>query len=137
MKSIGIDYGSKYIGLALGSGNIVAPIDILENRFGHKLQELAILKISKIIRDEKIELVVIGMPVSKGTESNIARDIRVFVHKLKKVIPSNIDIVFVDESYTSKIATSNAIKFDIPKKKRKDDHAIAACEILKRGLGIS
>jgi len=135
-KALGIDYGTKYIGLAIASGDTVAPLEILENKFGHYIGELAIQRISKIIREENIEIIITGLPLLNGEETKAVRDIRVFIHKLKKTIPSNIVIRFADESYSSKIAVSNAIKLNVSKKRRKDDHALAACEILKRGLGI-
>lgn len=137
IKALGIDYGTKYIGLAMGIGEVTAPLKILENKFGHTLGDLAIKEISKIIKEEKIRVVVVGLPMLKGEKTEAVRDIKVFVHKLKKVIPTNIEFIYVDEFYTSKIATQKAVKFEIKKKNRKDDHAIAACEILKRGLGLS
>jgi len=134
MKCLGIDYGTKKIGIAMSSGDVVSPLVILDNRFGHQIGKVAIDKIAKIVREENIKCIIVGLPIMNNEEGDMVRDIKVFVHKLKKIIASNTKIMFVDESHSSKIAINNAIKFDIPVRKRKDDHAIAACEILKRGL---
>ena len=134
-RALGIDYGKKKIGLALSSGGIVSPLPVLDNRFGHKIGEVAIRQIAEIVRDERVSVIVVGIPMMNGVEDGIASEIRIFTHKLRKQIPSNIDVKFVDESYTSKMAGTKAVEFDISKKRRKNDHAIAACEILKRGLG--
>ena len=132
MKKLGIDYGDRYIGLAVGTDDIVAPLKVLENRPNHKLERDVLSSISKIILDEKIALVVVGLPFINGKETESFAQIRAFAHKLKKIIPSNVKVVFVDEYYSSKIAKTKSIEFGIPKKKRSYDHAIAACEILKR-----
>ncbi|MFZ2188558.1 MAG: RuvX/YqgF family protein [Candidatus Moraniibacteriota bacterium] len=96
---LGIDYGESKIGLAIADsetriafayGTIKNGKDLLKN-------------VLDIVRKEKIETVVIGVPKRMG-DKNVAYA----GEKLGKVLrEKEIDIVFQDEIYSTKIAREN------------------------------
>lgn len=131
-KILGIDYGYKKIGLALGSGNIVQPFGVIENRPGHLLEEKAFAHIVDVVWNERINIIVIGLPLLNKRETEMSRVARDFGERLKELLPSNAEVSYVDESRSSNEAKKNAVKLGISKKRRRNEHALAACEIVKR-----
>lgn len=107
MRYLGIDYGKKRIGLALSDP---------EGRIGFPFAELQVFnfrltakEIKKIIRQEKIVKVIIGLPRSfQGQETEQTREVSAFANKLKKEI--FIPIEFENEMLTTKIAAKNGVK---------------------------
>jgi len=101
MNLLGIDYGSKNIGLAwcqteLG---VVLPFGELKTQ-NSKLKNKELLK---IIRDEKIDKLVVGLPLGlDGKENENTKKVREFVNELKKAI--KIPVEFVDERFSSREA---------------------------------
>lgn len=122
MKILGLDYGEKKIGLSLSAGNIALPWKILS---GFKSNQEAIQEIKKIIIQEKIEIVVIGRPISlQGNLSQQTKIVNKFVELLHKEI--NIPLVGVDERFSSQMAQKQLAG--------KNDDAQAAANILQSYL---
>lgn len=123
-KIIGIDYGAKRIGVAIGflENNLSLPYTIIDN----KGKDFVLGEIKKIIESEDISFIVIGMPHSLSTvgESDQYKEVKSF----KEFLEKNIDIKIVeeDERYTSKMASDLLID---EKKRRQDD--VAASIILQ------
>ena len=79
MKYLGIDYGSKRVGLALSdpTESFAIPHSVLENN-----KEL-LLNIENICKKEKVETIVVGESKDySGRENEIMREILPFVDKL-------------------------------------------------------
>lgn len=96
MKLLGIDYGDKRVGIALTdeSGSMAFPKEILEN------DSQLINTITKIIKEEKVEAVVIGESHDfNGKENPIMKRINFFVERLTGQI--QIPIYFEPEFMTS------------------------------------
>lgn len=98
MNILAIDYGSKNIGLAWCQKElkVVLPFGCIagkgEGGNGKELIEL--------IEKEKIDKVVVGLPVGLGGgENENTKKIRKFVSELKKEIDVPVD--FIDERFTS------------------------------------
>jgi len=101
MRILGIDYGTKRIGLALSdeSETIANAIEPVSNQG----DEEAIEELAKVVMDKKIAKVVLGLPVSmSGEEEFQARVVKEFGQKLGDRIKQKID--FVDE----RLSTSQA-----------------------------
>lgn len=121
MKYLGIDHGDKRIGLAIGDDEtfIASPLEITEVS-GNETEELCLL-----IREEAVEGIVLGLPVSMGGEENAqAKKVRKFGAVLEK--ECKIKIIYEDERLTSRAAES-LLKEALPE--RKD--AVAAMIILQ------
>ena len=83
MKFLGIDYGSKRIGLAISDENaqIAFPKEIILTH-DHPLEHIA-----KILKQENITEVVVGESINfEGEANKIEKDIDVFVQDLKRVL---------------------------------------------------
>jgi putative Holliday junction resolvase len=130
MKYLAIDYGQKRTGLAVCDPDetICSPLAVLETN--KNLLE----RILKTIETEKIEAVVIGLPINMdGTKGSQAKTTETFADKLKKQI--NIPLYFCDERLSSFAAEEKfaAVDFKASKKKKPLD-AVAAAEILQSFL---
>ncbi len=93
MRILGIDYGTKRIGLALGDSEtrIAAPIETISS-------ENAIDVLQELIKKEAIEEVVIGLPVHRdGAPSSQTKITQSFIDKLKEFILVHT----IDERFTS------------------------------------
>jgi len=99
MRLLGLDYGTRKIGLAFGDTEllIASPLDVWilgeEKEFIGRLKEL--------IQTEEIETVVVGIPKKRsGADTEQGERHRVFVMSLEQIL--NIPVATVDESFTSK-----------------------------------
>ena len=112
-KIIGIDFGKKRIGLAITDNQkiIASPLQTVKNKFFFKFLE-------DFLKTEDLEAIVLGDPKTKNNSNNeLVFDLKIFHKKLKKF---NIPIYFVDERFTSKIASKIIIDANIKKMKRRD-----------------
>jgi putative Holliday junction resolvase len=121
-KILGIDYGSKRIGLALGDEEqrIALPFDVIENNEG------VIGQLRRIINNEKIYRVVVGIPLNMGgKDTQKTGEVREFIDLLERNF--NLTILREDERLSSKMADSLFREYN----KKYDRDAIAAMIILQ------
>ena len=98
-KVIGLDIGTKRIGISMSDimGLIAHPVETIEREPENK----AIEKIRKLAEDNKVEVIVAGLPKHmNGTIGEQAQDCIKFTEKLK----DKYKIVFEDERLTSRQA---------------------------------
>ena len=99
-KFLGIDYGKKRIGLSITDDNkiISSPLDTVSTVDIFNF-------LDNFLQKEDIELIIIGMPKRlNNTDNLISKEIHIFSKKITKKF--QIPIRFVDERYTSKIAST-------------------------------
>ncbi len=123
MRYLGVDYGSKKIGLAISDeGGIFAfPFLILKNTS----KENTVEKIFEIIEEKNIESIVIGESLNlKGEENKILKEAKSFSEKLKE--KTNLEVYFEKEW----LSTIEARRFQ----DRHDADDSAAAIILQRFL---
>lgn len=123
MRYLGIDYGTKRIGIAVsdGEGSIAFPRKTITND-ANLLRELG-----HVIEEERIEAVVIGdARALSGAENTITAESDAFTKRLKETF--NIPAHRMREAYSS----AEAMRF-APPGKRHDDSSAAAI-ILQRFL---
>jgi len=108
---LGIDYGDKNVGLALAQGSGPSlPYKVIQNTGQHKL----LADISAVIKSEKIDIVVVGLPHSFSGKPNERLAItQKFVDDLQSHL--DIKVATVDEQLTSKMFSRLGIKKDIDK----------------------
>ena len=97
MRSLGIDYGSKRIGIAISDDErrIAFPYKILDNgkNIGDLLEELR-----KIIDEELVDELVLGLPLSfSGQDTPSTREARKFGEELRKL---HLPLIFQNEILT-------------------------------------
>ena len=124
MNVLGIDYGLKNVGFAIGEQITNNCSTYFSKKFKNR-KEL-IEEIKNLITEWDIKTVVIGLPFNlDNSESEMSLEIRNFSKKLEKDI--NIKINFVDEKLTTYEARQ--IMKDLNKNEkeiRKNNHGLAA-----------
>lgn len=119
-RILGIDYGTKHIGLALSDEQkkIAFPFGIVENKFVKIKKE-----ISSLIKEKNVAEIVMGLPKdTAGLANELTEKVLKFSEGLKKVF--FLPVHFIDERFTSA---------EIRKaygEKKIATHAKAACLIL-------
>ena len=128
MNILGIDYGLKRVGFAVGEQITNSCSTYFSKKFKNR-KEL-VEKIKNLISEWDISTIVIGLPLNMdNSESEMSLEIRNFSKKLEKDI--NIKINFVDEKLTTYEAKQ--IMKDLNKNKQyieKNNHGLAAKLIL-------
>jgi putative Holliday junction resolvase len=124
MKLLGIDFGSKKIGLSSATTILAEVYGVI--RF-ETIGE-AIRKIRKTVEKEDIEKIVIGI-----SEGKMAKETKKFGKKLEKEI--GLPVVFQDETLSTKEAQALSIEAGIRRKKRRKlEDAYSATIILQKYL---
>jgi putative Holliday junction resolvase len=114
-RILGIDYGTKRIGLA-----VTDPFQI----FASPLNTVNTGKFYDFLNDylktEVVDEFVIGYPVQMNNQpSESVRFVNPFIKKLKKDFPGR-NIHLVDERFTSQMALRTMIEGGVKKKERQD-----------------
>lgn len=124
MRTLGIDFGKSKVGLAICEVDLPYPFGVLKFRSEEDLLE----KILKIVEEEKIERVVVGV-----SEGKMGEEASIFADKLKESL--SVPVVLQDETLTTHDAKYLSIEAGISRKKRKKmEDAYAACLILEKYL---
>ncbi len=98
-KYLGIDYGTKRIGLAIGDSETRTAV--VFNTVNN------INEVIKIIKDEEINVVIVGKPYSVANyEHELPENFKNFMNELHKKLPDDIIVDFEDERLSSKYADS-------------------------------
>lgn len=131
-RLVGIDVGTKRIG--------IAQTDLLKtfaNPVGTFPPNQVFSALFKIAETSEIDTFVVGWPLTTtGDEGDATHRVNSFIGELKKHFPK-INIVKVDERYTSNEAFNVMIEAGVPQKKRREKERvdrIAAALILERYL---
>jgi putative holliday junction resolvase len=100
-RILGIDHGTVRIGLALSDelAMIANPLKTLDAAPG--VEE----EIARIVQQKRIGEIVVGMPYRMdGARGDAALRVEKFADRLRKVLPDEVPVVFVDERLSSKAA---------------------------------
>lgn len=131
-RIIGIDVGKKRIGLAQSDLLRIIASPIGAYTPGEIFQE-----IKKRISGEKVKKIVVGWPITlKGEEKESVDMVRSFIGELKKKF-SDIEIITLDERFTSVMAQRTILDSGVSKKRRSQKglvDAIAASILLQSYL---
>jgi putative transcription antitermination factor YqgF len=123
---LGIDYGSKNIGLAFGRGGLVQPLKIVSG----KNTASAIEEITRVIIENRVAKVVVGLPLTvdeKETPQSI--ETRRFAKVLK--IKTKKPVIFVNEYETSLGASKAMLGMGYSRSSRQEQDHYSAALILK------
>jgi putative Holliday junction resolvase len=113
-KVIALDFGTKRTGVAISddSKTFAFPHSTIETKH-------IINNIESILKKESIELFVIGYPKKlDNTDFPITKEIVLLKENITKKF--SLDVVLIDERYTSKMASSVISKSGLPKNKRQN-----------------
>lgn len=102
MRILGIDYGQKRIGVSIGDTEV--PIAVPK---GALAAENALSDIVILCRKEKIEHVVVGLPLTlRGEEGTMAQEARAFGEQIRTKTGKVVE--YMDERFSSKLGDTDA-----------------------------
>lgn len=126
MRALGVDLGSKRIGLAVSdrSGTIASPLSVLQRSRSrrHDLEEIA-----RIARDEEVEMIVVGLPLMmSGGMGTAAKAAVAEAERLATVV--DVPVVTHDERLTTVTAERTMRDADMraPERRQRVDKVAAA-----------
>lgn len=118
MRCLGLDLGSKTLGIAISDrtntiASVYTTIFFKDENYTDLVDSL-----NKIVIDNNIDLIVLGLPLNMNNTMGPRADITL---KFKKLIEEKISVKveLVDERLTSVISNNVLIDADISRKKRK------------------
>ena len=120
---LALDVGDKRIGIAISDAlGITAQGITTVRRESIKKDTDAILS---LIRENSCRRVVVGLPINlNGSDSIQTEKVRGFAEKLKNKLRSNglaeVEVVYHDERFTTKIAEAVLIEADMRREKRRE-----------------
>jgi len=106
MRTLGIDYGTKRVGLALSDagGKFATPLEVIQI----SRPQLAIDSILKILEREGVERIVVGLPLNMDDSiGSAARSVISWAKQLSS--RSGNPVIFVDERLSSFAAEQTLI----------------------------
>ena len=116
MKYLGLDLGSRTLGVAVSTSGIYAS-DLKVIRHNEEYDRL-INEVKALVDEYKIDVIVLGLPKnmnnSIGEKGNLSIS---FKEKLEKA--TGKEVVLEDERLTTVIATNSLISTDNSRKKRR------------------
>ncbi len=118
MKYLGLDLGTRTLGIAVSDlthtiASTLKTIRYEENDYKYLLDEL-----KKIIEQEKIEKIVLGLP--KNMNNTIGESAERCLNFKKQIEENlNIEVLMQDERLTTVEATNYMLEANISRKKRK------------------
>lgn len=131
MRYLGIDLGSKTVGLAMSDPTRTIASTYKTIFFKNEDYNSTIDEIKQIVEDFDIKKIIIGLPKNMN---NTLGERAIITTEYKKLLEENIDVpvIMFDERLTSVISNSILIEADMSRKKRKKKvDGIAAQVILQ------
>jgi putative holliday junction resolvase len=128
---IGIDYGAKRIGLAVGDqrAGIASPLVVVQARGDLALQAQSVLQAAA---DYDVDAFVVGLPLNMDdTEGPAAKAVRQFGAELAK--QSNRPVHYFDERLSSVEADERMRPAELSRKKRKATSDAVAAQVILQG----
>ena len=116
MKYLGLDYGSVRCGVAISDklGIIASTYEVIK----YKSTEELIKRIEEIIKDEKIEKIILGDPKNlDGSISDRSEKTYEFKNLLENIF--NIEVILEDERLTTVEAEKILLEGKVRREKRK------------------
>lgn len=114
-RIVGIDFGEKRVGIASTD-----PLQIIANGITTLPPKDALDFLEKFVAENEVELFVVGRPKTLQNEPALVfKKVEQFVEQLNEKFPT-IEVVFVDERFTSVLAQRTMIDGGLKKKERQN-----------------
>ena len=129
MSYLGIDLGSKTIGLSLSEETLTIASAYKTIFFDNEDYSSTISEIEKIVKENSIKKIVMGLPKNMN---NTLGERALITLEYKKLLENalDIEIIMMDERLTSVISNSVLIEADLSRKKRKKKVDSVAAQII-------
>ncbi|MCP4868871.1 MAG: Holliday junction resolvase RuvX [Proteobacteria bacterium] len=136
-RSLGLDVGTRTIGIAVSDplGVIAQPVETYA-RVGSRKD---VQYVAAMVAERQVGRVVVGLPLrTDGSEGPEAESVRRMVESLSGVLDESVDVVFVDERFTTAQAERALLSGNVRRSKRKQViDQVAAVLILQAHLDSS
>jgi putative Holliday junction resolvase len=133
MRILAIDYGKKRTGMA-----VTDPLQIIAQGLTTVDTHMALVFLKNYMQKEQVETIIIGDPRNlDDSETDATAAAAEFTKKLKRHFPT-VNIVTVDERYSSKMASKAMVDMGMKKKDRQKKgmvDEVAATLLLQEYLG--
>lgn len=116
-RALGVDFGSKRIGIATSdyTGTLASPLTVLDRSSDVKADHH---RIAKLVSDEEVELVVVGLPVDlRGKNGIAAQHVLKETEQLATVL--GVPVVTYDERMSTASASRQLADLGVSSKKRR------------------
>ncbi len=129
MKYLGIDLGSKTVGLAISDTTLTIATSFKTIFFKDEDYLSTIEEIKNIVNENNIVKIVLGLP--KNMNNTLGERAKITI-KYKELLEENLNIpiIMYDERLTSVISNSILIEANISRKKRKKKVDAVAAQII-------
>ena len=118
-KILGLDVGSKTVGIAISDlmGWTAQGFDTL--RINEEQNELGIDQLIKIIKDNQVGTVVIGLPKNMNNSIGFRGEASIqYKEKLQEALP-HIEVIMWDERLSTMAAERSLLEANVSRQKRK------------------
>lgn len=137
MRILGLDLGSRTLGVALSDALCIVARPIETFRFDDNDYAKPLQRVLELIKEHDVHLVVLGLPKHMngdiGEKAQLSMDFKQWIEE-----ESNVRVVLVDERLTTVQAQKILISADVSRKKRKGViDQMAAVNILQGYLDSS
>ena len=132
MRILGLDYGSKTVGVAISDELLLTaqPVETIVRSGENKLRK-TLARIEELIKENHVERIVLGLPLmtddSIGDRAQLCME---FAEKLRT--RTGLEVILVDERYTTTAAEEELEEMQIKRSEmKKYVDQLAACHILE------
>lgn len=133
MRIMGLDFGSKTVGVALSDSLLITAqgLEIISRKKENKLRR-TLARIEELIEEYEVTEIVLGLPKNmNGTEGERVVLTREFAEKLER--RTGLPVIFWDERLTTVAADKAMIEAGIRRERRKDYVDKIAASLILQG----
>ena len=117
-KILGLDLGTRTIGIAVSDNLEMIASAVETYRFKENDFDSALKRVAEIAIERKISKIVLGYPKHmNGDVGDKALLCEEFRNKL--IDRLNLEVILIDERWTTKLAQNRLLEFDLSRNKRK------------------
>jgi putative Holliday junction resolvase len=129
MKIVGLDLGSKTLGVAISDISMTLATKLATINFASQNYQDALQKLKQLLANEEVRLFVLGLPKNMDGSLGFQAQTSV-VFKEMLIREFDKEVVLWDERLTSKMAESVMIQANLSRKKRKTKIDFVAATII-------
>lgn len=117
-KILGLDLGARTIGIAISDNLELIASAVETYRFKEEDYDSALNRVVDVVNEKKVSKIVLGYP--KHMNGDVG-DKAILCEKFRdKLIEKlNLEVVLIDERWTTKLAQNRLLEFDLSRNKRK------------------
>ena len=117
-KILGLDLGTRTIGIAISDSLEMIASAVETYRFREDDFDSALKRVVDIVKEKKVTKVVLGYP--KHMNGDIG-DMALLCEDFRNKLIDNLglEVILIDERWTTKLAQNRLLEFDLSRNKRK------------------